>query len=144
MQAVPTNYLAVLVCGIVSLVLGFIYYGPLFGKTYIRLMGWDKRSPAEQEEMKKGMGKNYALAFLGSLVMAFVLSHSLVFASSYMNASGFSAGLQVGFWSWLGFIAPVTLGDVLWGGKSWKFWTLANGYQLIQLLVFGVILALWK
>ena len=144
MQAVPLNYWAVLVCGVVSIGLGSLYYGPLFGKMWISMMGWDKKSPAEQEEMKKGMMKSYVLSFIGSLVMAYVLAHVLVFASTYTKSVGVAAGLMVGFWTWLGFIAPVTMGSVLWGNHSWKFWTLSNGYQLIQLLIFGVILSVWK
>lgn len=144
MQTIPVNYWAVLVCGAVSLVLGSIWYGPLFGKMWIHEMGWDKVDPSKQEEMKKEMYKSYALSFIGSLVMAYVLSHSLVYASTYTSVVGVSAGLMVGFWNWLGFIAPVTLGNVLWGNQSWKLWFVGNGYQLVQLLIFGVILAIWK
>ena len=50
----------------------------------------------------------------------------------------------VGFWNWLGFVAPVTLGSVLWEGKSPKLWVLNNGYYLVSLIVMGVILALWQ
>ena len=90
------------------------------------------------------MNKLYLMAFVGSLVMAFVLSHALEFASDYLNTSGVSAGLQTGFWNWLGFIAPVTMGSVLWEGKSWKLWTLNNAYHLVNLLIMGVIIALWQ
>jgi len=141
---VPVNYWAILVCGIASMVWGSIYYGPLFGKMYISMMGWDKKSPAEQEAAKKGMMKSYVLSFVGSLVMAYILSHVLAFGTSYMHSEGVSAGLSTGFWMWLGFIAPVTMGDILWGNKTWKFWLLSNAYYLIQLLIFGVILSLWK
>lgn len=49
---------------------------------------------------------------------------------------------MAGFWNWLGFIAPVTLGVVLWEGKPWKLWVLHNAYYLLALLVMGVILGL--
>ncbi len=143
MPEIIINYWAVLACGVVSMVLGFLWYGLLFGKAWVRLMGWDPANQARMEEMQKGANKGYALSFLGALVMAYVLAHALVFASSYTNTGGVPAGLMVGFWNWLGFIAPVTLGSVLWEGKSWKLWTFNNGYNLLQLLVFGVILALW-
>jgi hypothetical protein len=126
------------------MVLGYVYFGPLFGKMYIQLMGLDKMDPVKSEEMKKGMMKSYVFAFIGSLVTAYVLSHMLVFATAYMKTSGVSAGLSTGFWVWLGFVAPVTMGMVLWGTHPWKLWVLNNGYNLIQLLMFGVILALWK
>lgn len=145
MPVVPVNCWAVLLCAVVSMVLGTLWYGPLFGKPWMKMMGI---SQAEMEAGKKkgmkGMGKSYSLMFVGSLVMAFVLQHSLIFASAYLNISGVSAGLQAGFWSWLGFIAPVTLGSVLWEKKPWKLWALNNGYQLVFLLISGAILATWK
>ena len=44
------NYLAVLVSAIAMIVLGFIWYGPLFGKIWTKEMGWTK---ADMEEAKK-------------------------------------------------------------------------------------------
>ena len=141
---VQVNYLAILACGVASIVLGSIWYGPLFGKMWIKEMGWDKVDSSKQAEMKKGMYKSYSLSFIGSLIMAYVLSHALVFASAYLQTEGISAGLTAGFWNWLGFIAPVTMGNVLWGNQSWKLWMVGNGYCLIQLLIFGMILSVWK
>ncbi len=138
MQAVTVNYLAILLCGVVSMVLGSLWYGPLFGKMWMSLSG------VSMGGEKKSMTKSYLIAFVGALIMAFVLAHALVFAAAYLKASGVSGGLMAGFWNWLGFVAPVTLGMVLWEGKSWKLWTLVNGYHLVQLLIFGVILSLWK
>ena len=89
------------------------------------------------------MGKNYAITFVGVLVMAFVLQHSLIFASSYLQVYGIAAGLHAGFWNWLGFIVPVTIGSVLWEGKSWKLWSLNAGHYLTMLILMGVIQAMW-
>lgn len=123
------------------MVLGFVWYGPLFGTYWIRLMGWSEAEVTEGRT--QSMTKNYLLQALGSLVVAYVLAHVLIFASAYLNASGISAGVIAGFWNWLGFIAPVTLVSVLWEGKSWRLWVLSNGYYLISLIVMGVILAVW-
>jgi len=81
--------------------------------------------------------------FVGSLVMAYVLAHTLVFAAAYLNVFGVSAGLMSGFWNWLGCIAPVTLGSVLFEGKSWKLWLPNNGYHLLTLIILCVIVAVW-
>ncbi len=139
MVQVPINYLAVLACMVASMVLGSVWYGPLFGKQWMAMMGM---SPSSMP--KQSMAKLYAIQAVGSLVMAFVLAHALVYASAYMQVSGAQAGLMVGFWNWLGFIAPVTLGSVLWEGKSWKLWFLNNGYYLVLLCSMGLILSLWK
>ncbi|MEO8065697.1 MAG: DUF1761 domain-containing protein [Candidatus Doudnabacteria bacterium] len=144
MAAVPVNYWAILVCGIVSMVLGSVWYGPMFGKMFMQMVGMDKWSPGKKEEMKKEMMKSYTLTFIGSLVMAWVLTQAIIFAQSYMNTTWLNAGLMTGFISWLGFIATVSMGSVFWEGKSWKLWTLNNSYQLVQLLIFGAILGTWK
>ena len=140
--AVPINYAAVIVAAIAQMVIGFLWYGPLFGKQWMAMMGYGPEKLAEAKN--KGMGKYYAFAFVGSLVMSFGLAHSLVFASAYLQVTGFSAGLQGGFWNWLSFIAPVTLGSVLWEGRSWQLWVLNNAYWLVSLLVMSVILAVWQ
>ncbi|HSR89125.1 MAG TPA: DUF1761 domain-containing protein [Candidatus Udaeobacter sp.] len=142
MFQVPINYLAILVCGIVSMVIGYLWYGPLFGKVWMGLMGM--RMENMTEEKKKGMAKSYFMMFVGSLFMAYVLSFNLIFAATYLKMTGLSAGAVCAFWNWLGFIAPVTLGSVLWEGKSWKLWLLNNGYQLVTLVVMGTILMAWR
>jgi hypothetical protein len=143
MVEVPINYWAVLVCGVAAMVLGALYFGPLFGKMYSRLMGFDAMDPAKRAEVMKGMNKSYALTFVGSLVTAFILAHAVIYAQAYMGWSGLSAGLVTGFMSWIGFIAPVTMGNVLWGQSTWKLWALSNGHNLLQLLIFGAILGTW-
>lgn len=142
MPQIPINYLAVLAAAITSMIIGALWYGPLFGKLWLSLSGMTDEKI--QEAKSKSMTKLYILAFLGSLVMSYVLTHSLVFAASYTSTRGIAAGLMVGFWNWLGFVAPVTLGVVLWEGKPWKLWLLNNAYYLVTLSVMGVILSLWK
>ena len=141
MTSVPINYFAVIAGMLASMVIGFLWYGPLFGKQWMQLIGM---SEAQKKQIKAaGMGKSYGLMALGSLVMSFVLAHAFVFASTYTATVGVAAGLMVGFWNWLGFVAPVTLGSVLWENKSWKLWLLNNGYYLVTLCTIGVILAVF-
>jgi hypothetical protein len=139
---VSVNYLAVLVSGIASMIIGGLWYGPLFGKAWLRLSGISEEKINEVKQ--KGVTKSYLIMFIGSLVMAFVMAHSLEFASNYLLITGVPAGLSGGFWNWLGFVAPVTLGSVLWDGKPWKLWMINSGYYLVLLCVMGVILSTWK
>src|SRR3989344_2811383 len=134
---VPVNYLAVVACAIAAMVVGDVWYGPLFGKMWAHISG------VSMERMHKGGATSYAIMAVGARVMAYVLTHSLAFASAYLQISGYSAGLQAGFWNWLGFVVPVTLGVVLWEGKTWKLWAVNARYYLVVLCVMGVILALW-
>lgn len=140
-MAVPNveiNYLAVLISGIVSMIIGSLWYGPLFGKAWMKAGGFSKGDMAKAK--KKGMGKLYFAAFIGALVVAFVLAHFV----RYLTASSFVEGAQAGFWLWLGFIAPVLLGSVLWECKPIKYYLINVFYWLIDLIILGGILAVWR
>ena len=123
------------------MVWGFVWYGPLFGKLWIKEMGWSDE--AVKMGRTKSMTMQYTLQTLGALVMAFVFSHIFVFSTTYIHETGLMAAFNAGFWNWLGFVAPVTLTSVLWDGKSWKLWMLNSGYYLVVLLTMGLIFAYW-
>ena len=146
MTPIPIDLLSVLVAAFAGMAVGFAWYGPLFGKQWVAMMGW---TPQQMEEGRKKMqgaqaAKTYLLAFLGTAVMAYVLAHSIFFAAAYYDQSGTGTGLQGAFWSWLGFVVPVMLGKVLWKGKSWKLFAFDSGHYLASLAVMGIILSNWS
>ncbi len=141
MDMVPVNYLAVLVSAATMMVLGFLWYGPIFGKQWSALMDFTPEKMAAAKA--KGMTVNYVIMIISALLMSFVLAHALIFASTYLKIMGFPAGLMAGFWNWLGFVVPVSVGSVLWDGKPWKLWFINAGYYLVGLLLMGIILAMW-
>lgn len=139
MPTVSINILSLLIAVIVSNVLGMLWYGPIFGKQWMKLM---KFSDADIKKAKEcGMGKSMLLMILASILMAFVLSHAIAYASAFYELSGPFAGAMGGFWNWLGFVVPVTLSSVIWEGKPWKLWVLNNGYYLASLVLMGMIIA---
>ena len=133
------NYLAVLVSAIASMVVGSIWYGPLFGKKFMQEMGMDMWTPEHQEEMKKKMGMTYVVQFLASLVMFYVLA-GLIGGFGHMSLGG---GVMTALIVWVGFVVPLKLGDALWGGKMTLFW-MSIGNMLVTLVVAGAILGVWK
>ncbi len=136
---IVVNYWGVISATVASVVLGTLWYGPFFGKQWMTLMGitMGEMTP----EKKAQMWKSYFFMTVGSLVMSYVLTHSLFLAMAFYQTSGISAGLMAGFWNWLGFVMPVTLGVVLWEGKPWKLWFINSGYYLVALLLMGCVLS---
>mgnify|MGYP001611288200 CR=1 FL=1 len=134
---VSINYLAVLIAAIASMVIGFLWYGPLFGKKWMQLMNFDKKKIDEAK--KKGMGKIYALAFLTTLIMSYVLAHFV----DYVEAKTIADGIVLGFWVWIGFLATTQIGSVLWEGKPVKLYLINTLHYLVSLAVNGAILAVW-
>ena len=132
------NYLAVLVSAVIGMVIGALWYSPLlFGKLWMKLSGMTEKQLNEAK--KKGMGKMYFVAFIGVLLMSYVLAHFV----DYTDSRTFVQGMQTGFWLWLGFIIPILIGSVLWENKSFKFYLLNIIHYLVVLFVMGGILAVW-
>jgi hypothetical protein len=137
---VEVSYLAVFAASIVSMVIGFAWYSPaLFGKPWMKLMGYTEKS---MKESSKGMGKMYALSYVLALVSAYVLFHIMVLSENFFGNGLVQTGLTSAFWVWLGFVAPVQATDVIFGGKTWKLFWINTGYQLSALLGMGLTLGL--
>ena len=137
MPMANVNITAVLVAAIASFVIGGLWYGPLFGKLWVKLSGFGKKELKAAKE--KGVGMTYVLGFIATLVTAYVLA----FFVDYTQATTINAGIQTGSWIWLGFVAPVLIGSVLWEGKPFKLFVLNAAHWLVSLGVMASILAVW-
>ena len=133
------NYWGILASAVVSMVVGSIWYGPLFGKTFRKEMGMDQWSAEKQEAEKKKMGMLYFGQFIASVVMFFVLDWYIV-TSVHPGVYG---GVANAFGLWLGFVVPLAFGNAIWGGKMKLFW-LNIGSMLITMLISGAILGGWR
>lgn len=131
---VHVNYLAVLLAAIANYVIATIWYAVIFGNVWKKLTGITEMKPVKL---------NVVLVFIGSLVLSYVLYHSIAFGDAYVKMSGISGGLMGGFFGWLGYIAPITLSTKLYEKKPWGLWLLDNAFWLISLLVMGTILSFW-
>lgn len=136
------NYLAVLVCGIVAMVVGFVWYGPLFGKAWMQIMGAENMTSEQKETMKSNMWAMYALQFVLSLLTAGVLAYHI------SQWTGDTTALGIALCTWFGFVMTTTAGASLWSGKpkkiAWKMFFISAGAQLVTFIVFGLILGAWK
>lgn len=132
------NLAPIVVATIANMALGFLWYSPyLFGTQWIKFMGLTEKS---MKEAKKKMGPIYGLATLGALVMAYVLALVL----SQLNIMTMEKALQIVFWLWLGFVMPVQLTEVIFGGKKFQIFFINTGYQLVSMLVMALILSQWR
>jgi hypothetical protein len=153
MHFMDVNLLAVLVCAIATMVLGFLWYSPaMFAKPWVKEMGYDMNDVAAMEKMKKSAGPAYAASFVGSLVSAAVLAKLLDALSRHGEAVWHPVatpqplvyGVLVGVFVWFGFVATVQFTGVLFARQSGKLFAINTGYQLICYVAMGAILAVWK
>lgn len=145
MPTLTVNYLAVLACGIAAMPIGFLWFGPLFGRPWARAMGMERATAPAGAAMARSMG----LYLGGSLLIAFVLAHSLAVwrASSWglgPDAANWVYAINGALWTWLGFFLPLQLGRVAWEQRGWTLVAINGSFDLVRLLVFSVILAYWR
>ncbi len=127
------NLLAVLVAAVASFVLGGLWYSPmLFAKVWQREAG-----VSDAQLQNANMGLIFGLAFVLSLVAAFVFA--LFLGPRPPLALGLGAGASAG----LCWVASSFGINYLFERKSFKLFLINGGYHTLQFTLIGLILALW-
>lgn len=135
MPVASINYLAVLVATFASMILGAIWYTPrIFGKEWMRL------SRLDEQDVKDNRGAPMALMLVGSLVAAYVMAHFVSFA----GATSVADGARVGAWIGIGFVFTAAMGESIFSHKPARLLAINGGYQVVNLIVMGAILAAWQ
>ena len=134
------NYWAVLVCAVLAMALGFLWYGPLFGKKWMSIVGVGPADLAARQKMQQNVWKLYVAQFLLVLFQVWVLAYYIV---GWQEASGLVNAL----WIWAAFIMPTVAGAAMWNNDSakisWARFMIQAGYQLVLFVMFGLILGAW-
>lgn len=128
---VEINWLAVVVGTVGYMVLGALWYGPLFGSLWMRSMGYAGPEDVEGEDS----WENYAMTTLGSLVAAVALAVLI----DWVGAATWTMGLTVGLVAGVGFVATTGLQAVPFEDRSWTTYALSVGYNVVALAGIGVL-----
>ena len=141
------NLLAVLVAGIVPMIVGALWYGPLFGKRWLELM------ETTAEEIQEGFNplKTYGVSFLLALVTAFILAQlfaGMGGAERVVSITGKSgdalAGVYLAIMALIAFILPVGYQSVAFEKRKAGLFWLNLGHNGVALLGQAVIIAVWS
>ena len=119
------DYLAVVVGAIVFMVVGYVWYGPLFGKQW---------SAATGQPMDSGMPATDKL--IAMFVSMFVLSAAINF---FGVIDDFEFGIVMGLIFGVFLIGSAAYSDVIWAGKNRTAWMIETAYLLVAItLVYYV------
>jgi hypothetical protein len=127
------NWLAVVVCVVVAMISGFIWYHPKFFY------------PAWREGIGRSgeMSNPNPMIYVFTLIAAFVQAASVALLINLMGSTTAASGAMAGFMLWLGFVAPTNLVNKLFAGLGFKVWAIEAGNHLLNFLLFGAILGAW-
>ena len=141
METIAINYWAVATCAVLSMVIGGIWYGPIFGKKWMEIVGFDTTDEEAKKKMQKSALPMYVAQFLLTLFQVLVLAH-LVADTKIVG------GLERSLWIWAAFVIPTLAGAVMWtvdsGKIKWSRFLIQGGYQLLIFIIFGLLLQFWK
>ena len=137
---VDINIWGVVWAAVSSMVVGSIWYSKgVFGPPWMKLAGLSERQFKEMQQKDGWMPM--ATMFVLALIMAYVLAHvTYLSAEFFTDASYHYAAVSSGFWMWLGFVVPTTLGTGLFSGTRKKLMALNLGNWLVTLLVMGWVI----
>lgn len=136
------SFLMVLVCAVVSIILGSLWYGPMiFGKAWMRLNNVDPEcmnDPVKRKEMQKQALPAYILQLILSVVQIFVLAKFISLGGDALTTS---------LWVWLGFLMPMAAQGSMWNNDKKKNnqakFLIVAGFNLILSIVLGLIIGAW-
>jgi hypothetical protein len=131
------NYWTVLGAAVANMVVGSLWYGPLFGKTWMKLMGF---TPDSMKSMKMTAGQAMVGGFVSSLVMAYVLARLVSLVGILETADA----MQFAFWAWLGLVATTQASSVLWEGRSFKLFLFNATASLVSIAAMVFIIVRWQ
>lgn len=126
------NWIAVVVGGIFNMVFGSLWYGPLFGKLWLKVIG----KSSDEIESSATM---YILPFLAGLVAAYVLA--VVIAG--FGITLWWQGVLIGVVLWIGIGSTATLTTGTFEDSPRGAWLLFGFYQLIVYGAQGLMFVLW-
>ena len=132
--------LSIILAAAAMFVLGFLWHGPLFGKTWMRLANITPTGNEKLSDMQKQM----LLNFLADIVLAGVLYGAIkVAVTSTLATNGvmWISGVIVAVFLWLGFVVAGSSPEVIWMGRSKKLWLFELSSSLVGLVAAGAILA---
>ena len=132
------NWLAVVVAAVVHQALGALWYGPMFGKAWMKSIGKTK------EELEQADGpplpKLLAISALCSLITAFALAVVI----SLCGEEGIGVGMGIGALTAIGFIATSVVNNALFEDRSKTTVGIYVSYQILGLVLMGAVLGAWQ
>jgi hypothetical protein len=125
------NWLAVIVSALVGFPLGFLWYGTLFGKSWMALTG-----VTPEQGKTANPARLYGTVLLLNLVIALSMA-------CLIGDHGVHYGAHIGLLASVTFFAAGLGINYLFEFRKLKLWLINTGYMVVMMVIMGVILGAW-
>ena len=136
MKELKINHLAVLVAVVLQFVLGFLWYGRLFGEAWMGMVGLDmatiEADPAGAEE------------WITNTVTAVVSMYVLAWLFTRINVTSLVQGLLIGLLIGFSFVLLSIMTSGMFAKDPYGLAWITGGFTTAGLAVGGAVLGAWK
>ncbi len=133
------SYVTIIGAGVIAMIVGGIWFGPLFGKKWMEIIGATDMDKEKRAEMQKKALPLYGVQFVLVLLQVYILGNLILYTGGN--------GMGVALFMWLGFVMPTIAGSSMWNNNTarvkWAMFLIQAGYNLVLFLIFGYVIDLW-
>jgi len=140
MELSAINWFAVIVATLAGFPLGFIWYGPLFGKPWMSSVGLSE----EKIQHHSNMAKIFSVALVFQFVMAFCMAMFFYSDPASADLVNASSGAFYGFLTGFGWVTMAVGVNAMFEQRSFAYVGIVGGYWIVVFTLMGLILGGWK
>ncbi len=126
------NWFSVLIAAVSSFLVGGIWYGPMFGRAWMREFGFSEED-LKKRSVPKTFGFSLLLAFFAALILEMFIGPE----------ADVTFGGMAGFFAGIGWVATFIGILYLFEMQSMKAFMINAGYCVLSLTIMGIILGSW-
>lgn len=126
------NWWAILVATAAAFALGYVWYGPVFGKAWLAALG-------KTEDELQPSPTPFVVSFVAALATCVVVAALM----NGLGMTGVADGAVFGLLTGVGFIAAAMASDSAFCGWGWKLWAIQAGYRVAYSVIMGAIIGSW-
>ena len=131
LDSIGLNWWAIIVATLAAFALGWLWYGPLFGKKWLEALGKEELNPPPQPFVI-----SFYAAFLTCIVLAALMNS--------LEMTTLTSGLLIGGITGIGFIATSMASDSAFYGWGIPLFCIQAGYRVVYYILVGAILGAWQ
>ena len=133
MDFADLNYTAIIVGTIIAFLVGWVWYGPIFGER------WMAETGLKKSDMSGPMAPHMVQGLIVTFIMGTFMAYVLEMAGAMSTGEAVRLAGLVG----LGFVATFAWGEVNWERKSAALWFIKVAYNLLALSIIAAVYVNW-
>lgn len=135
------NYLAIIVAALLSPVISFLYYALLNKQATSARAAAAKAAKSKEFDIRTTLTPNKIIV---ELTRMFILGLVIAYACGLLGITTLQQAVLLSFWLWVGFIVVLLTGLVISERFPVKLAIIHAGDWLIRLLIFTILLSMWR